>query len=58
MSEYRLGYLTFLIEQEKLQTLYIFVISIIIIQVNDLDLFWAHFWFPKNAYVFGREQMW
>lgn len=43
VSEYRLGYLTLLTEKEKLQTLYIFVISIINIQVNGLDLFQAHF---------------
>lgn len=58
VSEYRLGYLTLLTEKEKLQTLYIFVISIINIQVNGLDLFQAHFWFPRSAYVFGREVMW
>lgn len=38
VSEYRLGNLTFSIEQEKLQTLHIFIVMIII-QVNGLDFF-------------------
>lgn len=54
VSEYRLGNLScsvFLIEQEKLQTLCIFDISIIIIPVNHLALFQALLLIPKKVDV-------
>lgn len=54
VSEYRLGNLTFSIEQEKLQTLYIFIINIIIVQVNGLDLFWALLLIPRKSICFWQ----